>query len=202
MSEKSQDTLGQTSQPSLFVFMGLPASGKSTLARTWARKHHFSYFNFDVVHTQLADQHAAGDKGTDSPQLTQRTYDALLTYAEQELSSGRSVALDAFYGACAERARLTRLAEKIKTTPHFALCYCSEKVTRLRLAEQASGGKAEAEAEAQWQNFQKQRQKLEALDDLEPTMVVSINTECPLDQLIDQLDFAFDKRPPIKILSQ
>ena len=194
------ENIGQTSQPSLFVFMGLPASGKSTLARTWARKHHFSYFNFDVVRTRLAGQHTAGGQDKYSPQMTRRTYDALLTYAEQELTAGRTVVLDAFYGSCAERVRVTQLAEKIKTTPHFALCYCSEKVVRLRLAERASGGKAEAEA--QWQNFKKQQENLDPLDDLEPTMVVSIHTEGSPEQLLAQLDFVFEKRPPIMILSQ
>lgn len=190
----------ENNQPSLFVFMGLPASGKSTLARVWARKHHFSYFNFDVVATQLAGKHAHNGKRNYTPQMTRRIYDALLTYAEQELTSGRTVVLDAFYGSCEERARLTRLAEKREITPHFALCYCSEKVARLRLAERVSGGKTEADAE--WQNFKKLQENLDSLDDLEPTMVVSINTEASQEQLLAQLDFAFEKRPPIKVLSQ
>lgn len=180
--------------------MGLPASGKSTLARAWARKHHFSYFNFDVVRQQLAHQPGAEGEEIRSPQLRRRTYDALLTYAEQELAAGRTVVIAAFYGPCEERGRLAQLAEKIRVTPHFVLCYCSEKAARARLAERASGAKAKVDA--LWAYFKKQQERLDSLDDLEPTKVVSINTESPHDQLIDQLDFAFEKKPPITVITQ
>lgn len=188
---------GQPRPASLYVFMGLPASGKSTLARAWARKHHFSYFNFDAVRKQLAGQPAFRGEDMHSPQMTRRSYDALLTYAEQELVHDRTVVLDAFYGACEERARLSRLAEKVSVTLHFVLCYCSEKATRERLAERATGGKAEADA--LWALFKKQQEHVDSLDDLEPTKVVSINTEAPRQQLLEQLDFAVEKKPPIKI---
>ncbi len=180
--------------------MGLPASGKSTLARAWVAKHHFSYFNFDVVRKQLVGQPSLPGEQDHSLQMTRRTYDALLTYAEQELAGGRTVVIDGFYGACEERSRLTRLAEKLKITCHFVLCYCSAKTAKARLAEQATGGKAAADA--LWAHFEKQQKKVDSLDDLEPTKVVSINTEAPHDQLIDQLDFVFEKKPPITIVTQ
>ncbi len=196
-SEINTADKGSSHPPALYVFMGLPASGKSVLARTWARKHHFSYFNSDVVSEQLAGKQLSRQQAKPSALMTKRIYDALLTFAEQELLSGRTVVLDAFYGDCEERARLTKLAAKLETTPHFALCYCSDKVTKSRLGERASGGKAETDAK--WQNFKKQHDNLDSLDDLEPTMVVSINTEGPREQLLEQLDFAFEKKPPIKI---
>jgi hypothetical protein len=186
--------------PQFFVFMGLPASGKSSLARAWARKHHFSYFNFEAVRKQIAGQPAFRDEDMHSPQMTRRSYDALLTYAEEELARGRTVVLDAFYGACEERARLSQLADKVGVTLHFVLCYCSEKATRERLAERVTGGKAQADS--LWSLFKKQRDSVDSLDDLEPTSVVSINTEASHDQLIEQLDFAFEKKPPITIVSQ
>lgn len=175
--------------------MGLPASGKSRLARAWSSMHHFSYFNFDVVGRQLAGKPLLRGPEIHTPQMTRRTYDALLTYAEQELSVGRTVVLAAFYGGCGERRRLTQLAEKMKIMSHFVLCYCSEKASRARLAERSLGGKAEVEA--LWAHFEKQQQEVDSLDDLEPTKMVSINTEASHDQLIDQLDLVFEKKPPI-----
>lgn len=180
--------------------MGLPASGKTTLARAWARKHHFSYFNFDVVRKQLAAKPASRGADIESAQMTRRTYAALLTYAEQEIISGRTVVVDAFYGACDERGRLTQFSEKARVTPHFVLCYCSDNATRERLAERSSGGKREIEA--LWVRYKEQQENLESLDDLEPTMVVSINTESSREQLLDQLDFVFEKKPPITVVSQ
>jgi predicted kinase len=176
-SEKNIMDKGHPRPPALYVFMGLPASGKSVLARTWARKHQFSYFNADVVCEQLVGQQISWQQAKQSPLMMKRTYGDLLTFAEQELAAGRTVVLDAFYGASEERARLTKLAEKLKTIPHFALCYCSEKLAQARLAERASGSKAALDA--QWQNFKKQQKNLKSLDDLEPTMVVSVNTGAP-----------------------
>lgn len=194
--------MGQVTPPSLFIFMGLPASGKSRLAKEWARKHQFSYFNFEVVRRQLAGhtvETTADAAGIHGNRQIQRTYNGLLTFMEQELANGRTVVVDAFYGAAAERARLTALAATMEVTPHFVLCYCSEETSRRRLAERAPGGKAAADD--RWAHFKSQQENVDALDDLDQTMVVSINTDVDHDQLLAQLDYAFGKRAPITVVS-
>jgi predicted kinase len=181
--------------------MGLPASGKSRLAREWAGKHQFSYFNFEVVRRQLAGHAADIDADAiHANRQIRRTYTGLLTFMEQELANGRTVVVDAFYGAAAERARLGELAEKMQIKPHFVLCYCSEKTSRRRLAERTTGNKAAADD--RWTHFKNQQENVDALDDLDQTMVVSINTDIAHDQLLDQLDYAFGKRAPITVVSQ
>lgn len=195
----------QPHQSALFVFMGLPASGKSTLAGTWAKSHQFSYFNADTVRKQLvgvsdsAHQEVTWAQGYYIPQMTRRTYDALLTSAGQELAAGRTVVLNACYGAREERVRLRQFANNSNTTLHFVLCYCSTEATRNRLAERAIPNTAESDTE--WRIFKAQQETLDPLADLEPTMVVSINTEYPQEQLLDQLDFAFEKKPPITVIA-
>lgn len=188
--------------------MGLPASGKSRLAEAWARKHGFSYFSFDSVQKQFAAVSEVENAGQQvslkadhrAPDMLRRTYDALLAYAEQELEAGNTVVLDAIYGARQERIHLVELADRMQITPYFVLCYCSEKATKARMAERAPS--AEADSSAQWQVFKKQQEELDPLDDLEPTKVVSINTESPQDELIKQLDYAFEKRKPVTVVMQ
>ncbi len=191
-------------QSALFVFMGLPASGKSTLAETWAKNHQFSYFNADTVRKQLVGvqdsthQEATWPQEYYIPQITRRTYDALLTSAGQELTAGRTVVLNACYGAREERVRLRQFANNSKTTLYFVLCYCSAKATQNRLAKRATPNTTGSDRE--WRIFREQQETLDPLDDLEPTMVVSINTEYPQEQLLNQLDFAFEKKPPIIVI--
>lgn len=190
----------ETGTPLLFVFMGLSGSGKSLVARAWAQKHEFSYFNFDMVRkqlvgvSQLSGQHASWDKEICNPQVTRRTYDALLTFAEQEIAGGKTVVLDASYGPREERVRLTQFAEAVGTKVRFVLCYCSEKETRRRLEERTGDNKG---VDADWEILKKQQEDLDPLDDLESTMVVSINTGCTFDHLMDQLDFVFEKKSPV-----
>ena len=70
-------------RPDLFVFMGLIASGKSTLAAAWAKKYTLPYYNSDIVRKKLAGfsantrQASAFHQGIYSPEMTRKTYDAL-----------------------------------------------------------------------------------------------------------------------------
>lgn len=181
--------------------MGLSASGKSTLAKAWADRHHYSYFNSDVVRKQLAGvsetsaQQASWGEGIYTPQMSRRTYDALLTYAKRELDAGKTVVLDACYGAREERERLIRFADKIKIIPYFVLCYCSKEVIRSRLAARAGDSKAVSDADLEI--FKKQQENLNPLDDLESINFISINTESPIEQLLAQMDFTFEKKSPV-----
>jgi predicted kinase len=195
--------MDKISKPSLFIFMGLPASGKSTLAEAWAKKHHYSYFNSDIVRKQLAglvkraSKKAPWGEGIYTPQMTRRTYDTLLIYAQQELSARKTVVLDASYRAREERQRLIQLADEFNITPHFILCYCSEKTARERMRQRAED--KESMSDADWDIFKKQRENLDSLDSFEEKRVVSINTESPIEELLEQLDYAFEKRSPIFI---
>ena len=141
--------------------------------------------------SETSDQNASWGEGIYTPQMSRRTYDALLTYAQRELNAGKTVVLDACYGSKEERLRLKRFADNIKITPHFILCYCSEKVIKSRLTVRAGDNKAVSDAD--WQIFKKQQKNLDPLDDLESKNFILINTESPIEQLLTQLDFAFKK---------
>jgi predicted kinase len=128
-------------------------------------------------------------------QMKHNIYDALLNYAQKKLVSGKTVVLDAPYVAREERAHLIQLAEKVKIIPHFILCYCSEETTRERFRQRADEN--ELIFDADWKIFKKQRGNIDSIDSFEEKMVVSINTENPIEDLLEQLDYAIEKRPSI-----
>ena len=103
-------------QQRVYVFLGMIASGKSTLARLWAEREGLACYNSDVVRKQLAGSEPEADcqddfgRGIYTPEMTRRTYDALLDYAGREFEQGRSVVLDASYGNVDERNRVVTLA--------------------------------------------------------------------------------------------
>ena len=41
--------------PQIFVFFGMIATGKSTLAKMWAKAHEMIYYNSDVIRKELGD---------------------------------------------------------------------------------------------------------------------------------------------------
>jgi predicted kinase len=184
----------QKPQPTLFIFMGLPACGKSTLAKAWSQRHNFAYFNSDVVRKQLTGesefsrQRAPYGKGIYTSEMTGRTYDALLTYSIHELAASKTVVLDACYGSRNQRRRLVRVTDVLNATLCFISCSCSEKVTKRRLAKRDADTTAVSDAD--WEIYKKQREKFEPLNDIEAPMAISINMNNTLEQLIKLLENA------------
>jgi uncharacterized protein len=131
-------------QPLLAVTMGLPASGKSTLARALASRLGLVHLSSDAVRKQLAGLRPTdrGDRalntGTYAPEMTRKTYAALRRRAARWLRRGRSVVLDATYGQAAERDRLRRLAARLGVRLVLLSCQAEEVVIRQRLAARAA----------------------------------------------------------------
>lgn len=178
-------------QPDLFVFMGLIASGKSTLAKAWANTLSIPYYNSDVVRKELAGYSASsrqGDafhQGIYTPEMTRKTYDALLGYAKQELASGSSVVLDASYSTCAERDLVCQCASECGSRLFFILCQCDENETRLRLNKR--GRDPLAVSDAGWDIYQTQVQHFEYPDELPSHAYIVIDTKGSIQDLIDSL---------------
>ena len=111
----------------IWVFFGLIASGKSTLAGKWAARHGMMYLNSDRVRkdiagiSPIAGRKESLDQGIYSREFSRCTYDALLTMAEQECLAGRPVVLDASYQSLAERNRVRDLAARLGVDVFFIL---------------------------------------------------------------------------------
>ena len=178
--------------PTLYVFFGLIASGKSTLAELFAAKHGLPYYNTDRVRKELASLAAnerrpdGMDQGIYTPAFTQRTYQTMLDRAGEDFQQGKTgVVLDGSYSKAADRHRVIELAKVLQIRVLFFLCSCSEQETKRRLALRAQD--PNAVSDGRWEIFVQQRAKFEQPDELAPQQLARIDTEADPQKLLDLL---------------
>ena len=148
---------GEHSKPLLVLAMGLPASGKTSLARALAGRLGLVHLSSDVVRKELAGlrprDRAGGafGEGLYDPAMTRRTYAALRRRAARWLRNGHSVVLDATFGSVAERAAARRLAERTGARLVIFVCTADEATTLARLRAREDDPTIESDARlAQW----------------------------------------------------
>ena len=181
----------------MYVFFGLIAGGKSTLAQAWASRLHIPYYNSDIVRKELAggtDLRAGKQeygRGMYSEDLTRKTYQALLGKAADELTRGRSVALDASYSCRADRDGVRALKKKYGVRVRFILCSCPEAEARARMEKRALD--PAAVSDGRWDIYLRQKEIFEPPEDLQPAEFVTLSTLAPVDVLVDRLARALDE---------
>jgi uncharacterized protein len=127
-------------RPSLLVTMGLPASGKTTLARALAGRLALVHLSSDVMRKHLAGmrptEHAFDrfEHGLYSPSMSRRTYAGLRRQAARWLRRGQSVVLDGTYGRPSERTALRQLARRNRAHLLLVVCRTDEPILLTRLA--------------------------------------------------------------------
>ncbi len=178
-------------QIDFFIFFGLIASGKSTLAAAWAEKMGAGYYNSDIIRKGLAGlmantpQAEVFNAGIYSPEFSRRTYDELLARAGEDLGQGKKVVLDGSYQDLYERSLVVDLAEKNGLGFRFILCQCSEDVTKERLAIRAND--KDAVSDGRWEIYCQQVKKFNMPDELKPGDLIILNTEKSVNNLLDDL---------------
>jgi aminoglycoside phosphotransferase family enzyme/predicted kinase len=126
--------------PTIVVTMGLPASGKTTLARGLARRLGLVHLSSDVVRKSLAGLRptdrrvAAFGRGIYGQSMTRRTYATIRRRAERWLRRGSSVVVDATFGQVAERDAIRRVAARSGARLCVLVCQADEATIRRRLA--------------------------------------------------------------------
>ncbi len=175
----------------LFIFFGLIATGKSTLAQDWAAKWQMSYYNSDRVRKELAGlaahcrRHESLNQGIYTREFSRKTYDAMLERAENDLRRGQRVVLDGSYQDEAERERVRKLAEKCGVDLRFILCQCPETVIRERLEQRTRD--PEAVSDGRWEIYLKQKEKFCPPAELPPEQLLIFSTFGPPDKLLNEL---------------
>jgi hypothetical protein len=178
-------------KPTLFVFMGLIASGKSTLAQAFAEDRGLAVYNSDVVRKELAGQQSAATQsaafagGIYTPEFSRRTYDTLLHLAAQELDQGRSVVLDASYHKRAERHVLVDFCTSHDYAYLLIHCLVAEEETRRRLALRAQD--PHAVSDGTWEIYLKQKEVFEYPTEIAPDHFLEIVTDRPVNELLTLL---------------
>lgn len=178
--------------PFLYVFFGLIASGKSTLAAQFAKRYDLPYFNTDLVRKQLAgidpsirkpDQF---NQGIYTSEFTRKTYQAMLDKAEAEIRGGHNaVVLDGSYSNIDERAKVLDLATALQAGCVFIHCICSEETVRERLEQRARDPLAVSDG--RWEIYMVQKEKFHFPAELDSAQLVTVQTEQPVDMLVEKL---------------
>jgi aminoglycoside phosphotransferase family enzyme/predicted kinase len=133
----------RSAQPLVLVCMGLPASGKTTLARALAGRLGLVHLSSDLVRKQLAGVRPTSHRvdgfeaGIYSRTMTRRTYASLMRNAARWLRHGQSIVLDATFGQLADRAALRQLARRTGGRLAVVVCRADEFTIRERLAARA-----------------------------------------------------------------
>ena len=145
-------------RPCLILVGGLPATGKSTVARELADRANLAVLSSDRTRKRLAGldpgESAAAEygEGIYAPEWTERTYDALLRKARERLLRGERVAVDATFRAERRRRAFLELAERLGVPALFLVCRAPAEEVRRRLARRkearSAAGREEAGREA------------------------------------------------------
>ena len=169
--------------PVLMLTCGLPASGKSWLARRLAEPFGALVLRSDVRRKQLAGlppgarASAAWGQGLYAPEAIDRTYQALLDEAIANLDHGRTVIVDATFSDARHRRRFTETAARLDHPVVLVHLDCPEALARDRLAERAArpGGASDADVAV----YERAREAFQMPDELHPDLRVDASPGTP-----------------------
>ncbi len=178
-------------KPCLYVFMGLIASGKSTLAQVFAESRELECYNSDVVRKKLAGRLATEKSaasfagGIYTPEFSRLTYEELLRLAMEELENQRSVVLDASYHKKGERQQIVEFCQHQGIPYIFILCQVSQEETKRRLDLRAQD--PNAVSDGTWDIYLRQREVFEYPDEIEADHFLEVVTDRPVNELLTLL---------------
>jgi uncharacterized protein len=173
----------QFSRPTLWVFGGLPASGKSTLAMEVSQVLCLPLYQSDQVRKENFSAAAQDEtvvplgEGIYRQQISALVYGRLLALAQDQLKQGNSVILDATYALRKWRLDTLQLAQDLDVDLIVVECCCQEKTLRERLAarEQQPGL-----SDARLQHLQELLARFEPVKEIRRDHHLRINTDLQL----------------------
>lgn len=180
----AQAYAAQRTPRALVIVSGLSGTGKSFVAYALASRLGAGVISSDVTRKRLAgvlptephiEPWATGIYG---PELTERTYAAMLDEAARLLAEGRAVILDATFLKRAHRDAARRLAAD-RGARFLALeLRCREDEVRRRLSQRVGG--RWVVSDGRWEIYQRQKETFEPLDEIPPRAHIIVDTEQPV----------------------
>jgi uncharacterized protein len=127
-------------RPTLWVFNGLPASGKSALAQRLSTTLSIRVYSSDSIRKEK-DSHqqvVLYGEGKYTEERRRRIYTKMLALAQEKLKKGHSVILDATYSRRRWREEVVQLASDQDSNLIVVECECKPETIRSRLKERAN----------------------------------------------------------------
>jgi uncharacterized protein len=180
----------QFSRPTLWVCCGLPASGKSYLARALAEALSLVLVQSDRLRKEREGIAAAQpvvvgyDEGLYKRERRQFVYAAMLAVAQDELKQGRSVILDASFSRKRWREDARQLALDCDTNLIVLECVCDEASIRERLLQRDH---AVGTSDARLQHLPRMIEEFEPVDELDGSEHLVVDTCLPFDRSLAQV---------------
>lgn len=168
----------------LTVVAGLSGVGKSFVAYALASRLGALVISSDVTRKRLAgvsptEAHLEPwGQGIYGPELTERTYGAMLDEADALLAQGRTVVLDATFLRRSHRDAARDLARRRRARFLALDVRCGEEEVRRRLSERIGG--RWVVSDGRWEIYQRQKEAFEPLDDIPPRDRIIVDAEQPV----------------------
>ena len=169
------------SRPTLWVFNGLPASGKSSLAQRLSTNFYMTVYRSDSIRKEKDPRQEVVPYGHGryTEKNRRRVYTQMLALAQEKLKKGRSVILDATYSRRAWREEVFQLASDMDSNLIFVECDCSSETicSRLREREKYTGF-----SDARIQHLPEIVNHFEPITEFGPQFHIKVNTEDSIDE--------------------
>jgi predicted kinase len=123
----------------LFVVSGLPASGKTTLARWLADELQVPLVGRDDIKERLFDSLGWSDRAW-SKRLGAASWDLLYWFIEMQLAAGQSCMAESNFGAPGDADRLRELVARYNVNVIEVHCYAAGNVLVERYLERVRSG--------------------------------------------------------------
>lgn len=180
----------QFSRPRIWVICGMPATGKSTIAKALAQILEIESIRSDLVRKKIfgLKPHERGgvlfEEKIYSSSAGSLTYGKLLCLAQQEIENGSSVILDATFSRAKHREDLILLAKDKGIKPVFIECTAEDKTIKERLLRRQS---TPSVSDARLDHFEGLKARYEPFTVDENARHIMVDTTFPLDKCIRQI---------------
>ena len=177
--------------PAVFVFFGMIATGKSTIAQAWAWQEQMRCYNSDWVRKELAVVDPTSphreliDLGIYTRDFSIKTYAALLERAAARIRQGDSVVLDASYQYAKDRQDIRDLVKRLGCPVYFIFCQCPEAEMKHRMDLRSHD--PNAVSDGRWEVYLQQKERFEPPAELTDVELINLNTSGSAEHILADL---------------